>query len=423
MNFIKQVVRNKLTGKVERVICQYLDDKLTFIKEKGRVNEIFNPERSYIQPDIYRKIISQAGGAFKDQTKQNAIAAKKEKIKRLPVKKEVDLLAIASDNVYEQALHLNQVTADYLEAHPTLSRTQAVDRIIRQRKNSPLRRYLLTELERRWLNNLTQAKIIILTYGWLRITRWDKKISKKPRLLKLKVSGINSAIRMQDDILNQYKLEPNGEILQLENIEAIIDKANHLLTDWSLMDKTAKEQLQKKLASIVLRLENCRNEFKVEAKEQIEKTISLKDSLDRINPGVMATRTITALADLSKRFNELGIIMPVIALRKELLIFEKRREENLMKKALAETKNVLNHQVFKGKIVADYEPRFLVKDINRALAHLTTAWAAPYFWQTRQASLYLEQAKIFILAGKFTETQTMLKTSLSILTDDMKGKD
>ena len=329
--------------------------------------------------------------------------------------------------IQNEAWTLNKAVIHFYSQHPTKSWAESAFEVIKQTQNNPIRWQVLSDSERKWLWNLEKCGIEILTNGWIRLSRWNKQAGKKEKIIPQKVKGINSAIRMQEDhILKQYREDINGktsELSILESIEGITENANQLLTSWNSASEKEKEELQIELASIVLQLENCRNEFKVSTKNQIEKTVSLTDSKERINPGAMAARTVAALGKLNNRFLQLGIIIPFIAMRKELLILEKRRVELAIEKAARTVLRILRHPVFSNGSILKHENKILLESIGRSLFHLNNIRVSPYWEQAEQAKLFLGQAKKFIAMNKFAKVKTALKEALNILESDLSEID
>ena len=324
------------------------------------------------------------------------------------------------NTIREEAIQLNEEFAQTWLRHPAKSWTEIMIAGLRDKKNGRIQwwRQYLTKNEKAWFITLRNGGITILTEGWLRIPRWEKKMGLKEKLIKQKVLGINSALRMQDHILSKYNLAAaikNGEIPALESIEEIITSANYQLNDWANQNEKSRINLQKQLAIIVLRLEHCRNEFKIGAREQIKKTVLLEDSTGRLNPSAMAARTIAALNRLNQRFNQLGIIIPHIAMRKELLILEKRRLQAMIKKAAAKTQLLLRHPVFNNKPIRKYEINIIDQRMGQCLSALNNIRVSPYWEQAEQAKNYIREAKKILNGSYLIEAKPFLENSLAIL--------
>ena len=328
------------------------------------------------------------------------------------------------NNIYNEAEQLHDEFTQIRSRCSAKSWNDIMIAALRAKTNGRIQwwRQYLSKSEKEWLIALRNGGITILTEGWLRIPRWEKKKGRKEKLILQKVAGINSALRMQDHILNKYNLRAaaaNGEIPILESIEEIIAYANYSLNDWKNLNARDKLGLQKKLAAVILRLEHCRNEFKVGAREQIEKTALLKDAAGRLNPSAMAARTIAALNRLSQRFNQLGIIIPHIAMRKELLVLEKRRLQAAIKKATEKNQLLLRHPVFTGGPIRKYEINSISERMGLCLFSLNNISISPYWEQAQQAKNYLREAKKIFNRSYFIEAKPFLENSLAILKTDL----
>ncbi len=407
-----KVKPERIDGKVikTRVFCQD-GSELGFIRsDEGEIIRDQSMGKCRINDSDYAKIYWQVCGIF------NPSKSRAKKIKARTTTK-VKKRRLSKT----QELHL-QIT-NYKTKH-SCTWTEAAFEIIKALPNYPLQSsgWLaeLTKEERQWLYNLRNAGMMVLTEGWLETRRWERMASGKLKRIVSKVEGINSALRMQDHILEQYRIDqPNqeSELTRLETIEEVVLQVGHLFNRWSVAGREQQEQIQKNIAWTVLQLENCRNIFKVEAREQLGKAMQMKDSLNRINPGVMAAHTVTALNRLVKRFNELEMIMPVIALRKELLIFEKRRLQTAVNRAAAAIHGITRHVVFVGGSVSG-QLFWIKKSLFKILSNLATVWLSPYWEQAEQAKYYLEQALGFLNLSVFDRAKTNLLTAYDILKTD-----
>jgi len=270
-----------------------------------------------------------------------------------------------------------------------------------------------------WLiNDLNRCGVFLKASGRLAITRWEKPAGQKPKLIRQTVDDLAAAIRMQDHILSNYSLateQSPAELDQLESIEEVLLQANQLLLRWSQADETAKNELQKQLACIILRLENCRNESKVAAREQAEKVLPLKDSLDRPNPMAFAARTTAALGDLAQRIEELHIIMPYIAMRKQLLLLADRWLRSKFNQAAGLITQVARHQVFRNGRIAAYEPKFIWQRIDRAIALLDNAIISPYYQLAQRIRTELKSAKNLFRRKDYQASRQKLDSARELL--------
>lgn len=409
MDYIKEgkVFRDE-KGMAHKVVPLWQGKEIPFIKPPGRKpirDDCKNPDRPKIPAEDWFLMFNQVCAIFAGKN------YKPKKRKKKPAGP-MDLFIPRIDLIQAEAIDLNiKITAHRLK-HPAKTWREITLELIKKQINPPIKLQFLSIIERIWLKNLRNGGIKILTEGWLEIPRWKKEANEKPKLIPQKVNGINSALRMHDHILSKYNL---GELPKINNIEEVIYQANELLTNWLETDLVARQKIQKKLAGVILRLEKCQNEFKVEVKEQAKKILPFKDASAKINPGAMAARTISALNQLAKRLNELQIVMPFIAMRKELLIFEKRRLAALIQKAANSLRLICRHPVFNNKRITEYEPKILITKINKTLNLLNTVLIFPYREQVEQAKLSLENAKKSMCSKQFSQAGNLLKTSLEIL--------
>jgi ElaB/YqjD/DUF883 family membrane-anchored ribosome-binding protein len=318
-------------------------------------------------------------------------------------------------------------------------RDELAYQIIKDKEYKPIGpEKLSSDAERLWHRNMNSAGIRVLEDGYLEIPRWDKKGKdiEKPLLIKQTVESLNTALRMQFHILDNYRLdkkEKASEFSQLENIQEVIEQANALLLEWSLAEEEEKKELQQRLASIVLRLEKCRNDLKINVKEQSEKVMLLKDSLDRENPGALAARTVGALESIRKRFNQMQLIMPIIAMRKELLILEKRRIEGIKNKAAGLLRRVSRHPVFNEKTkkppelgIKDHEVKKLYEVIEQTLDLLDTILVSPYLEQARQTKEAIKEIEDLFsskdnLVDHLTEVKIGLAKAIKVIESDVEN--
>jgi hypothetical protein len=344
-------------------------------------------------------------------------------------KEQMPVLFPGQKKTEEEAHRVNEKVDDFYK-RPRTNKSRPRDAvahdIIKNEKSSPINLSKMLPDERKWCENMQNFGIRILKDGFVEVPRWEKsgKHAESPMRVRQKIDGINSAIRMQDNILDVYRSEekgPSSEFSKLESIQEIIEHANELLTSWQLARPEEKKELQIQLADVVLQLENCRNEFKVAVKDQSEKVMGFKDSLDRENPGALAARTVAALNSLAKRMNEMQLIMPIIALRKELLILEKRRSTGAINKSSAYLTGILRHSVFHEHSTKFPDSRInqnevaeLDKRIGKALHLLGTIHALPYSQQAEQArfSLMNKAKKYFSSKERLVENLADAKQSL-----------
>lgn len=345
-------------------------------------------------------------------------------------KEQLPVLFPGQKKVEEEAHRINKGVDDHYADPRTKkprSANEVAHRIIKEGKSIPIdltkkSKEEMSKEERQWYENMQSAGIRILKDGFVEITRWEKtgKHAESPLPIKQKIDGVNSAIRMQDKILGLYRSDEksrNSEYSKLESIQEVIEHANDILTSWHAAKPEDKKDLQIQLADVVLQLEHCRNEFKVAAREQSSAVLEMKDSLGRENPGALAARTVAALNDLSKRVNEVQLIMPIMALRKETLILEKRRSTGAISRSRAHITGITRHAVFQklpDSRINDNEVIVLDRQIGKALHLLETIHVLPYSQQAEQAKFILinKVKRLFSSKNRLLENLDFIKETL-----------
>ena len=345
------------------------------------------------------------------------------------------------NKIEAEAHEINDKVDGYYK-RPRTKKTRPADdvahEIIKKEKSAPLDLSQMPKEERQWYENMRNSGIRVLSDGFMEIPRWEKggKHAEGPIRVRQKVDGINSAIRMQDNILEIYRSEEKdrlSEFSKLESIQEVIEHANELLTSWRMAKPEDKKDLQMELASVVLQLEHCRNEFKVATIDQIEKVMELKDSLGRDNPGALAARTVAALNNLAKRMNEMQLIMPIMALRKEVLILEKRRANGAISKASAYLTGITRHSIFhehpakpSAERINDNEVAILDKQIGKVIHLLDSIHVLPYSQQAEQAKFHLINTAKKLFASKknlvdnISPAKVALEEAVKILKSDIE---
>ncbi|MBU0596808.1 hypothetical protein KKA94_01455 [Patescibacteria group bacterium] len=113
----------------------------------------------------------------------------------------------------------------------------------------------------------------------------------------------------------------NKEIPILEKIER---ECKDLRINFKLLstDEEEQEVFRTRLNSLLLGLARVQDEDKVQAKNQIEHCVLLKDSIGRLNIGVLRCRTTSSIKKLEKRVGKIGRIEPrVVRYQRKLLYF------------------------------------------------------------------------------------------------------
>jgi len=337
---------------------------------------------------------------------------------------------------HEEANNINEAVEEFFVEHPRSRKTddEIADAIIKEEADLvPYR--AIPEEHREWYQNMRSAGVRVLEDGFLEITRWDNtgKYADKPKLMKQKVDGLHSAIRMQDHILGGYcstEESGNDEYSKLESIQEVIEYANQLLNEWKEADTPTRQDLQLKLADVVLQLEKCRNEFKVDTRDKAQAVMKLKDSRGRENPSALAARTVGALNSLSERMNQMQLIAPQIALRKEVLILEQRRVERALRKANSMLSGVLHHSVFTTKPnskpeqrIKEHEVVILDKKLGQVIHELESIYIAPYHQVAEQAIFFIASIKkLFRSKEDLVNNLEIISETLADIQDILESK-
>ncbi len=328
----------------------------------------------------------------------------------------------------ENALLINELIKEIKKKSPKKSWQKCANIIFRKEaKNNykyrdvlPIQPHFHHEREVWWYDTLKKAGITVLENGWWLVRRWKKKNGKDLEVTFQFVPDIDTLIRMCGHIIRKYRITQDENLSELDinsSINGTIEEVKNFLTSWNNKDIEQRLELQIKLASIVLKLENCHNEYKVQVKNQIEKVVPMKDSLERYNPGALAARTVAALNRLSERINEIQAILPRIAMKKELLIFEKRRQVDCFQKSASAMNLVIRHRVFHGESIRDHEIEILIKNINASMSHLNHVYGSPFFERKNQIQYCFAKAKSLIKKKKFIKAKFWLDSAKGILTE------
>ena len=258
------------------------------------------------------------------------------------------------------------------------------------RHQHPIGRDFLSAIDLVRFETLIKCGVFYLPQGWLRIRKWSKEQGVIDRASQ-HVPDLEAAIRMQDHILNGYRgqEENKGEFGQSASFDEIIRAANRYLTDWKNADRVNQKKIIDDLVTIVLRLELCRNDFKVKARDQITEIIPFEDKTGKINPGAFAASTVAALNQLANRFQEIRAIQPIIALRRELLIYEVSWFELQIKQIAIMLRNLLYRIYYRFP----ERPEDLDNAFGRVLHFTGFLWPSPYFERAQSADKYILAAK------------------------------
>jgi len=161
------------------------------------------------------------------------------------------------------------------------------------------------------------------------------------------------------------------------------------LNEWKQASKTDKKIIIETLVYVVSCLEKCRNDFKIAARDQIEEVLPLTDSIGRENPGALAARTVAALNRLGGRFSEMRIIQPIVALRREVLFFEKNWFETQVRQIGIMLRSILNRpyeKLLQNSVDID-------RRLGQSLYLAGILWVSPYFERAQLSKTFLLAAK------------------------------
>ncbi len=277
---------------------------------------------------------------------------------------------------------------------------------------------LATDKEKIRFKALQDAGILYLTEGWLWIKSWQKRKGRLKQAPK-RTGEINKAIRMMEYILSHYKLDEKqpAEINQIRRTEDLLQAINTMLANWQIKGKKNRAKINRALALLILELQNCYNEYKVAVREQLQATLGLRDSLNRPNPGAAAARVFAAIGNIQKRIDEFRFILPKIALRHELLCFERECFETERKLAINRTINLLNKDddFFQNQ----QQRKYVHTAINKIMFNVYRFWVNPYYQAHTVIIPILEAAKESFDRGLIRPAKNDLDKALYILENEI----
>ena len=250
---------------------------------------------------------------------------------------------------------------------------------------------------------LNKAGLKVTKEGWIIIYRNENGLKYKSIVFNL-----DSAIRMQDDILNAYLFTTKNfcaEVPKIKELQKMVEEVNKLLIDWSGGKK--KKEIKERISTLIGKLSAYRNSYKVDSKNLLESIVNLNDSLARENPGAFAAKTVAVINRLEKRLEEKKRITPIIEKRKKLLREYKSALTTEKMRAIRDLDKFINIRNF--SYYADVNP---IK-INKILYILDDLILAPFSAQKMQACFYLQSARDCITETK--KAKKDLRTALAIL--------
>jgi len=275
----------------------------------------------------------------------------------------------------------------------------------------------LTRHEKKRFSTLQKAGINYLMLGWVKIDCWQETnegLKKIPR----RIIDLPAAIRQQDHILEKYKEKIGrkpGEIQLLLEFHQIISKIHSYLINWKESGKKEREKIQYEIARIILQLAFCVNFYKTEARDSLYDMSSLEDALGRLNPPAMAANIVPILGFLADRLEQIRATVPIIALRKELLKFEKNVMDAERKNALIKIKALLrksNHEILKEK--KSTETR-----INQITHFLYRLHPSPYYEARHLCINILSKIRLMLNTEKIPQARHYLKIVHHILSNEL----
>ena len=234
----------------------------------------------------------------------------------------------------------------------------------------------------------------------------------------MRLIDLPAAIRQQKHILGSYQHKTGkrlGELSTVLNFQEMIGDILRWLISWKEAGHKKREQIEHEIARIVLQLDFASNYYKVEVRDRLVNIMSLEDALDRLNPPAMAANIVPILGLLAGRLEEIRAIVPVIALRYELLKFEKMVMDAEVKNALIKMKAMLrktNDEILKNKKNAQTR-------ITQTVFNLYRLHASPYY-EARQLSInLLYQAKNFLNPQDINRARQRLKIVRHLLSNEL----
>ncbi len=184
-----------------------------------------------------------------------------------------------------------------------------------------------------WANNLSKRGVYFNALGDIIFV----KCSERGRKAKYKIVPLNdlfSAIRRQRHILETYigdGVKILGEVDVILGIQNLISDFNLFLVNSKNKDPNIDKAIREKSDFIISTLEKCLDEFKVNAREGIEKIDSSIDSRGRKNIPSKAVISVKAKNDLSKRIKKISRIISSVTTKRNLLIdFQAHNNQRLL---------------------------------------------------------------------------------------------
>lgn len=196
--------------------------------------------------------------------------------------------------------------------------------------------------------------------------------------------GIYEALRASCHIRDHYE-EEDGEIIFTERAFQDLMILAYQLAIFRRLSAEAKEEIRQKLAFYQSRFQRAANELKIEVKEHLNRSVDLKDSLGRLNPGATAARLTAGRCRLALRLEVIQTIDPRIGRRQIALILEKDRIHRTLRDIQRKTGELARIADSRQKYLPKWEIRRLWRTrLTVCRSELVTITVAPYVsWVNR----------------------------------------
>lgn len=226
-------------------------------------------------------------------------------------------------------------------------------------------------------NGKILKEAVKLKPGAILMPRRDKKYPGHLRW-HLFPHGIYEALRACYHVRDHYE-EEDGEIIFTEQAFRDLMILAYQLASFRRLSAEAKEEIRQKLAFYQSRFQRATNELKTEVKEHLNRSVDLKDSLGRLNPGATAARLTASRRRLALRLDAIQTIDPCIGRRQIALILEKDRIHRTLRDIQRKTGELARIANGCQKYLPNWEPRQLWRTrLVVCQSELATIQVAPY---------------------------------------------
>lgn len=216
-----------------------------------------------------------------------------------------------------------------------------------------------------------------LRTGTILMPRQDKEYPGGLRW-HLFLHGLYEALRACHHIRDHYE-ESDGEIVFTENAYRDFMIVAYQLASFRRLSDKEKEEIKQKLDFYQRQFRWVRDDLKLEVKEHLNRSIDLKDSLGRLNPGATAARLTASRRRLVLRLEQIQAIDPRIGRRQIALILEKDR----IHRTLIDIQNKTARLASIANLCQKYLPNLDTRQLWRTRlivyqSELTSILVAPY---------------------------------------------